>query len=145
MARDASACNGSAGLDITSLCILGAVWRYCFAWRRSYRFHSQSYLKVDRHNRGRSAPDHAADAHTAIHLGKTWGLRQAPTTARAPGRPRAQSELPLPASIVQRNSGKTQLFESRVAYPGGEASLRGPEGRVWPDDFWKKIFPGGMY
>jgi len=27
----------------------------------------------------------------------------------------------------------------RVAYPGGgEAFLRGPEGRIWPNDFWKK-------
>jgi len=25
-----------------------------------------------------------------------------------------------------------------VAYPGREASLRGPKGRIWPDDFWKK-------
>ena len=33
----------------------------------------------------------------------------------------------------------------RVAYPGGEASLRGPEGRIWPDDFWKKNFSGGPY
>jgi len=32
----------------------------------------------------------------------------------------------------------------RVAYPGGEASLRGPEGRIWPDNFEKK-FPGGPY
>jgi len=23
----------------------------------------------------------------------------------------------------------------RVAYPRGGASLRGPEGRIWPDDF----------
>ena len=23
----------------------------------------------------------------------------------------------------------------RVAYPGGEASLKGPEGRIWPDNF----------
>jgi len=32
---------------------------------------------------------------------------------------------------------------SRVAYPGGEASLRVPEGRIWPGDFLKKVFPGG--
>ena len=24
-----------------------------------------------------------------------------------------------------------------VAYQGGEASLRSPEGKIWPDDFWK--------
>jgi len=61
-------------------------------------FDSQSHLKVGRHDRGCSAPNHAADAHIATHLGKTWGLRQPPTTARVPGRPRAQSELPLPAA-----------------------------------------------
>jgi len=26
----------------------------------------------------------------------------------------------------------------RVAYSREEDSLRGPEGRIWPDDFWKK-------
>ena len=31
---------------------------------------------------------------------------------------------------------------SRVAYPGGEGSPRAPEWRIWPNDFWKKIFPG---
>ena len=31
----------------------------------------------------------------------------------------------------------------RVAYPWGEASLRGPEGRIWPDDFSKKNLPWG--
>ena len=33
----------------------------------------------------------------------------------------------------------------RVAYPWGETSLRGPEGRIWPDDFSKIIFPGGPW
>ena len=33
----------------------------------------------------------------------------------------------------------------RVAYPGGEASLRGPEEGIWPDNFGKKNFPGGPY
>jgi len=31
----------------------------------------------------------------------------------------------------------------RFAYPGGEASLRGPEGGIWPDDFLKKNLPWG--
>ena len=35
--------------------------------------------------------------------------------------------------------------QPRVAYPWGEAFLWGPEGRIWPDDFSKKIFPGGPY
>jgi len=30
----------------------------------------------------------------------------------------------------------------RVAYSGGEASLRGPDGRIWPDDFLKQSFLG---
>jgi len=31
----------------------------------------------------------------------------------------------------------TQLARHRVAYPGEEASLRGPEGRIWTNDFSK--------
>jgi len=31
-----------------------------------------------------------------------------------------------------------QVVRLRVAYPGGDASLTGPEGRIWPDDVWTK-------
>ena len=71
MARDASAWNGPAGFDIAGLNIFVVAGRHCFAWRRSYRFHSQSHLKVGRHDSGHGAPDHAADAHPATHPGKT--------------------------------------------------------------------------
>jgi len=33
----------------------------------------------------------------------------------------------------------------RVANPRGEASLRGPKGGFWPDDFSKKIVPWVAY
>ena len=37
------------------------------------------------------------------------------------------------------------LFCLSVAYPLAESSLRGLAGRIWPDEFSKKIFPGGPY
>jgi len=33
---------------------------------------------------------------------------------------------------------KTKKKQPRVAYLWREASLRGLEGKIWPDDFWKK-------
>ena len=38
---------------------------------------------------------------------------------------------------------KSVCIASRVAYPGGEASLRDPEGKIWQDDISTKIIPGG--
>jgi len=72
MARAASAWGGSAGLGIAGLCLFGFAWRYCFAWRRSYRICFLSHLKVVRHDRGCGAPHRVANAHTATHLAKTW-------------------------------------------------------------------------
>jgi len=31
-----------------------------------------------------------------------------------------------------------EIVTQRVAYPGGEAYIRGPEGKIWPDGFGKK-------
>jgi len=39
----------------------------------------------------------------------------------------------------------SNLLYHRVAYPGGEASFRDHEEKIWPDDTWKKIFRGGPY
>jgi len=47
------------------------------------------------------------------------------------------------ASAPREGGSGMAIARQRVAYPGGETSLTGPEDRIWPDDSWKKIFPWG--
>ena len=56
------------------------------------------------------------------------------------GRPKLVGDRSL--SKIFKNFNNASL---RVAYPWEEASFWGPEGRIWPDDFPKKIFHGGPY
>jgi len=89
MAWAASAQCGSAGLGIASLSLFGVARRYCFSWRRSYRIHFQSHLKVGRHDRGRGAPDRSRRRHSHCstpgqYMGTAAGPDQSSSSSLAP-------------------------------------------------------------